>query len=265
MTRRYWILGIGAAAILIVAGIAVLGWGRGYFPGSGESFLGRTPAGKPELSSVHLYRDPTVAIAEIQLLVFYVIPQDKIAQAVPDFSARVRPVLEQVRSFHKLEFRGQSKLTYAIYPEPVILEKPARVYDTDNTSGGNPAAFLAVRAELERRALTPEGDLYLTNFGQLNRGAFPVVVIVYEGVGASGAPGAVLISNTYFKDPAYEPFRAALLAHEFGHALGFPDRYDTTTGAPAVSDIMGSGRHRPLEHTYIGYDLLKDAGLAINK
>lgn len=237
------------------AGVGMLG--RGVWPQAASSL-------NSQLGHLHLYRDPGTSIAKVRLQVFYAVPQDRIDRADTDWQARIQPALDQMRQFQKFQFRGQSELMYELYPEPVILEHPAQFYDTDHTDGGNPAALVAVAAELKRRVFDSKGNLYRAGFSDFNPHSFPVLGVLYEGVGASGATGMFLISETYFKDAAYEPFRAALMDHEFGHALGFPDRYDMVTGAPAASDIMGSGRHRPIEHTYIGYDLLKETGLNIN-
>jgi len=62
-------------------------------------------------------------------------------------------------------------------------------------------------------------------------------------------------------EPQYKNISASIIAHEFYHTLGFPDKYNTVTGSAFSEDIMGLGRLRPIEETFIDSDILKRAGL----
>ena len=85
----------------------------------------------------------------------------------------------------------------------------------------------------------------------------------------SGLPGAIsecsIIPETTTQD-GFLGSIAGVLAHEFGHALGLPDIYDTATGLPSVGvwDLMDSGPNllvniglpdpsTPDPEDYIGY------------
>lgn len=209
----------------------------------------------------HFYQDPTISLHKIHLKVFYVIPKNKVAEAYLEWEDATEQILEEMKTFHAVQFGKASELAYSIYPIPIFLREGSLFYDTLNTNRGNPAGLFALSDEIHRRVLNSSGDLYNSQFSEFPDNTFPVLGIIYEGVGASGTKGELLLSRTFLTREEYLPFSASLFYHEFGHTMGFPDLYDIGTGAPVSDDIMGLGRQRPLEHTFIAPDLLMGAGL----
>lgn len=198
----------------------------------------------------HFYRNPLTDISRINLKVFYAVPQNKIP--LEGWPALLEPVLVDSEKFHKVQFRGISELHYDIASQPFLLERESGFYDTGNTDRGNPEGLKNIFSEIKRRVpgiFEPAG------------GAFTVVAIVYEGVGASGTDGAMILSRTFLSDGQYRDFRSSLFYHEFGHTLGLPDRYDLEHSIPYSNDIMGAGRRKSIELTYIDMELLREMGL----
>jgi hypothetical protein len=258
-------------------------------------FISRSPA--PFFSDVekpaHFYDGPSRAITDLRLKIFYVVPEDKAAQVATGWRETINQVLEKAADFHRFQFRGKSELNYDVYPEIVILKNKSVFYDTEKTDRGNPKALIAIAQELEGRAFSKGGDLYSQNFVFRKEGEYPVLGIVYEGVGAGGgvifesqkesvaeiakqfkipesmifkvdvksADGFFIISRQFLTDSQYALFRDSLFYHEFAHTFGLPDLYDWDSNIPFSDDIMGSGRREPIETTYLGRDLLKNLGV----
>lgn len=202
--------------------------------------------------AAHYYQRPEISLKTIRLKVFYAVPANRAQSLDLKWRERLELVLEEARKFHELQFQGLSKLDYEVFPEPFMLERENQHYDTENTDRGNPEALKRVTAEIERRE---------PSFLKAPSGEFMAIAIVYEGVGASGAEGAMIISRNFLANQEYEPVAAALLYHELGHTYGLPDRYDLETGEPFSHDIMGSGRRKPLLTNYLDESLLRDLGV----
>ena len=176
-----------------------------------------------------------------------------------------------------------------IYPQPVIGLKNASFYNGGiNTSGGNPNALMNVRDELLDRVFDKSGDLYEKGFASKRSTAeFQSIAVIYQGVGAAGlifispkderlgenpvyqiedeGPPLFLVSDSYLFDRNFEKFGVTTFAHEFGHTLGLDDEFKVTLN-PATEwvirdDIMGSGRNRPLDATYLSLESKKLLGL----
>jgi len=254
----------------------------------------KTPFSEFKEIAAHFYKNPSKNISVIRLKVFYAVPQNRVDKIAADWQIKIREVLEKAVQFHNLQFRGKSDLKYEIYPQPVILSRDNTFYDTDNTNKGNPRALIAVAEEIERRVLRPNGDLYNDHFAEKKAGEYPVMGLIYEGVGASGgvilespftslseaardlqipesiifkvdvesADGFFLISSEYFTKPAYQIAAASLFYHEFAHSFGLPDLYDSDTGVAYSEDIMGSGRYDSIQTAYLDSLLLKDLGVS---
>ncbi|MDO8537069.1 MAG: hypothetical protein Q7R94_02380, partial [bacterium] len=202
----------------------------------------------------------------------------------PDWKEKLATTLDKAARFHDLQFRGASKLAYDIFPEPFILKQDNAHYDTDTTSAGNPRGLVNISEEIETRAFTTSGDLYNENFSAIDKSEYRVMALFYEGVGGAGgiiyeseldSPGEIakklgldesivyvvninsvdgfLLVNKRFLD-------ATIFYHEFAHTLGLPDRYDEDDN-PSSSDIMGAGRKKPIENTYLDKSLLKEMGI----
>jgi len=104
-----------------------------------------------------------------------------------------------------------------------------------------------------------EGDQYWAEFAS-EKHAYPVLYILYEGVGASGTDGVALLSRQFLSDPQYADQNNSFFAHEFYHTVGIPDAYGENSHAYS-SDLMGLGRFLPLAHTYLDRATLKELGL----
>ncbi|MBI5732788.1 hypothetical protein HY967_02385 [Candidatus Jorgensenbacteria bacterium] len=213
------------------------------------------------LETAHFYQNPKISLSDIALKVFYVVPTNQKNSVVKDWRAMLKPVLDDAVRFHRVQFRGRSRLTYTVYPEVVYLNEDTNFYDGLSTNRGNPEGLKKIFEEIEHRVFKNNGDLFRAGFSEVSPGAFRALAFVYEGVGASGTDGALIVSRAFLSRAEYALIRSSLFYHEFGHVLGFPDRYDLDTNQPFSEDIMGSGRRQSIEITYIDRDLLKGVGV----
>ncbi len=213
-------------------------------------------------ASAHVYNNPQTSLADIDLYVFYAVPKN---QAPSDFAviqSNLEKTLQEVSDFHNTQFLGRSLIHAKIFDRPVILREADSFYDTADTARGNPHALVSGTLELESRAFNPDGDLYDPTFAaSTGPAAFRDIAIIYEGVGAAGTEGSLLLSRDFITRDEYALNRSALFYHEFGHSMGLPEGYDILTNAPYTNDIMGSGRREPLSTNYIDQKSLKLMGV----
>jgi hypothetical protein len=202
----------------------------------------------------HAYNDPKTDLSLIDLKVLYVVPKN--TKPALDWQKDINVVLSDVVEFHKIQFHFSSDIKPEIYPTPVILEHDDTYYDTQNTNFGNPEGLKNIVPELERN---------YPQFLKASDNDFLAVAIIYEGVGAAGADGYMILSRTYLTKDEYRANRGALFYHEFAHTFGVPDRYDLTNNDPYSGDVMGSGRYKPLDTNYLGRDIIFSLGLTLPK
>lgn len=242
-----------------------------------------------QASSPHLYDNPVRPVSAIKIFAVYFVPRDKIELIKEAWGKPIEDSLKDLQKFHNLQFRGLSKIDYAIYTKPVIGLKESIEYDTENTQGGNPSALLRIAEELDARIFKPSGDLFNAEFAENSEGAYPVLAIIYEGVGAAGgvvyesegktvreiaeetglpeelihivdveSMDGFFLTNTFFLEN-----KSSIFAHEFYHTLGITDAY-VASGSydlPIGQDIMGAGRFSPIEKTYFEKNTLKKLGI----
>lgn len=201
-------------------------------------------------AEAHMYGKPEVSIKDIQLDVFYTAPNDKKAHDYTEIKMKLESMLPQIVAFHKSQFGDKSSIHYRVFPREVILKDAGIVYDTDDTRYGNPQALKNVTLELEARVYDSKGDLFNRDFITPPH-HFRVIAIIYEGLGAAGTEGSILLSRDFITRGEYKEIGSSLFYHEFGHAIGIPEGYDIYTNRPFTNDIMGSGRRAPLKSNYI--------------
>lgn len=250
---------------------------------------------RPEAKKPHLYDNPERGIKKIRVFGFYFVPQNKSNLVLTEWRSIFEKNLEKLKNFHSFELQGLSEIEYKIYPEAVIGLEKNDFYDTEDTGRGNPHALLKISEELEKRIFTKSGDLYREDFDPASNEAYPVMLIFYEGVGATGGiirrdnqeskvgvaekygvpesllfevdvelvDGFVLLSSSFFTKEEFKNYGASILAHEFYHTLGFRDAYEVPGSFEVVfsNDLMGAGRKRPIERTYLNRDNLHKLGL----
>ena len=249
-----------------------------------------TPTEYPKLTTPHLYNNPDVSIENIHISAIYFVPKNK--NPADNWKNTMEAGLIKLREFHELQFQRRSKISYEIFPEPVIGEKDSLFYDTTSTDRGNPQALINASNEIERRVFANAGDLFNVNFGRDIDDVYPVLFIMYEGVGASGgiineseeetaagiaerlnlsesvifvvdvkSSDGFFLVNREIVDGTHGPNGQSVLAHEFYHTLGLPDEYSLENGVAESPDIMGLGRFKPVENTYLSRELLAGLGL----
>lgn len=241
----------------------------------------------------HLFGDSQRTADRIKVAAVYFVPKDKEGEIDMRWRELLDENFKKLQAFHSLQFQGRSAVSFSMYSEPVIGREEHIVYDTADTNRGNPKALLHISEELEERLFSSAGDLYKSDFWRAAEGEYPALFILYEGVGAIGGviaesghesvaalarelglpesvvfkvsvkavDGFFLLSRTFLADPEYRAFGASLFAHEFYHTLGIPDAYDQNTGKPESADIMGLGRYRPIEKTYVRREVVRALGL----
>lgn len=250
------------------------------------------PNGMLEPPALHFYGDTGRPLGDIMVYAVYFVPENKKALIAENWRGLLETNLAKLQAFHSVQFGGRSQIQYRIYPDPVIGLNESTAYDTNDTANGNPRALITIAQELEKRVFDSSGDRFRSDFAGHPHNAYPVLMVLYEGVGASGgmifesesesageianklglsesvvfpvdirAVDGFFLLNREFLTGRYGPFGASLLAHEFYHTLGLPDQYDTPAGAPLSSDLMGNGRFLPIEKTYLKRDILRRLGL----
>ena len=211
--------------------------------------------------SPHLFGDSRQPISTINLVAFYFVPQNKIASQITHWREILAINLQALKRFHEFQFGSSSRIHVLIYPRPIIGRNDNSLYDTSVTQYGNPSALRSISEELNDRVFNSHGDLYVPDASSTDPDIWSVSYILYEGVGASGTLHNALLSRIFFTDPQYNQRGPSYFVHEFYHALGIPDGYDLTTTLSDTDDIMGAGRERPLDHTYLSGDTLTKMGL----
>lgn len=218
----------------------------------------------PSQEEPHRYGDASKSIREIQVNAFYFVPNDKADAVFAHWKIALENHLLVLQRFHEVQLQGKSHIRLRVYPEPVIGEEKFIFYDSHDTARGNPHGLRTVALELEKRIMNPEGDLYewLRNDSERTAEDYSVILIMYEGVGASASENAAFISRLYFTDTQYESgIGASTLAHEFYHALGVPEGYQLEHARPTTNDLMGVGRTRSIDNTFLNLATLRKFGL----
>ncbi len=277
---------IGTLAGIALA-LAWLTWGVGRAAVYHEAL--------PERGVPHLYATPERSIEEIEIRAFYFVPRDKEDAVVEEWRELMAGALDSLVAFHALQTQHRSRISYTLFPSAVIGEREHLFYDTDSTERGNPHALISVGEELERRVSRPKGDLYDSRFAVQSgdhTAKHVVFFIMYEGVGSAGgmiheseresaqeiagelglSEDVVFVVNIESVDGFFLVNReivggvhglhgASIVAHEFYHTLGVPDAYLAYNETPTSDDLMGLGRFREIERTYLGAEVLEGLGL----
>jgi len=246
----------------------------------------------PEEETSHIYDNPERSIENITLFAFYFVPKNKTDKQIENWQSILTDHLEQLKNFHNLQLQGRSDIEYRIFPKPIIGLNENLSYDTESTQFGNPNGLIAISEEINSRVFDSAGDLHDSNFKENINGSYPVMLIIYEGVGASGGviydsqletakeiaesielPESVVfvvdiedvdgffLLNREFLTGVNGTYGNSTFVHEFYHTLGVPDFYIPPEDTPTSGDIMGLGRKRPLEQTYIDGKILQKLGL----
>lgn len=237
---------ISAATVLLVIILIA-----GFYVWSPTLFQKRVGDFQIPERKIHYYNNESKSLGDINVKVFYFVPSDEVKNIDSwNFKEVLSQNLEEIKSFHKLQFEGLSNLNYEIYPEPIIGLKETSFYDGSDTGFGNPHALQTILEELLRRSkeVGIRGD--------------STFIIVYEGVGAGGSEelAASIIASGYFVKESQKDLASSILYHEFAHTLGLPDAYDHEKNIPFSNDIMGAGRNKPLKITYLSQEVKEKMG-----
>lgn len=235
--------------LLVVAGVAAIGGTFVLLASKGREAPGKIPIVQPATSAQtpHVAGDENLTLENVVLDVTYFVPRDRQEFMLAEWRGSVEKAAEQVRAFHRLQFRDVSRLSYRIREKPVIGERDGFVYDSSDTNRGNPNAWETIREELRRRLGSPEqaGETFTVRF------------VLYEGVGALGGVDQILISSGYLRTD----YAASVVYHELGHTFGLKDAYTYDHGTPTDEDIMGLGRNRPIGQTYLSENAKRELGV----
>lgn len=247
----------------------------------------------------HIYNNPDRSIKNIKIFAFYFVPKNRAVSPFADWKKVLESGLETLAAFHSLQLRQTSHIRYAVYPESVIGLEDDAMYDTAITGHGNSQALVRVAEEIEARVFDPAGNLYHQDYSPAQKGEYPILLILYEGVGASGGviydsklrsvsevaqkfgvPESVihpvqvktvdsflLFNREYMTRTQDGDTGITILTHEFYHTLGVPDGYEerknngVSIALSTSNDIMGLGRTRPIGGTYLSKEVLNGLGL----
>lgn len=203
---------------------------------------------------IYYYQNPKISLKNIKLKVVYFAPKNREIFIPEDWRTLIQTNLEKIKKFHEFQFNGFSILSFDIYSHPVIGLEENLFYDSVDTGKGNPQALRAIDEELEKRLFNTGGDLYNEIFSEKKKNEYAVAIYIYEGVGASAAlepEGAMILSMDFFRKKQFLDLGPVTLYHELAHTFGLADQYDYETNVVFSDDIMGAGRRKPLEYTYI--------------
>lgn len=209
----------------------------------------------------HAYGSSSESLADIHITALYFVPHDMVPISREEWMIPLEQELRRLQEFHTVQFRGSSRVTYALQAVPIMGEKPRSAYDID--AGGH----------TDPEILRPVMDEAARGVGRsLDAGSpYEVLLVLYEGVGAGGAKHVALLSRSFFERSDTQLNVGTFLAHEFYHTLGIPDAYRTipkvfSDGTTADVELLESrdvmGRVRlPLEESYIEPVTLTAMGL----
>lgn len=228
-------------------------------------FIGVAPIDEgsaPAPKTAHFYGQPGQSISRVKIVAFYFIPKNKQELLITNWQKVLTDNLTKLQKFHGLQLQGRSEIIYEIYPRPVVGLENNLFYDTNDTQFGNPQALRSIAQELGKRVFDRAGDLYLLDFAKATaEGEYQSIVIMYQGVGASGSDNTALISSTFLTKDEYKGYGASILAHEFYHTLGVPEGYEVPSSISFTSDVMGLGRLKPIDKTFLNQETIKQLGL----
>lgn len=251
-----------AASGLVLAVLSLL-----FFVYLSHTSVPRVPI-LPHKSPIHFASDRNVSLQNVAAKVIYFVPADMTTNTVWDWKKDVDTTMQEERRFFSNQLGNT--LQPAIYPQVVVGKNPHDYYDGDKTDHGNPHALVAIRDELLDRVYSSAGDLYDPEFVKADSSAYQILIIIYEGTGASSiiyqngdttgedvikiekdGPPAIILSTAFLNSPYYKEFGSTILAHEIAHSFGLNDGYDLSSGTNQTDDLMGEGRRRVLTATYI--------------
>ena len=96
---------------LLLLFLAVIGLAISFFfLWEGEEFKKKEIV----LPAVHMYKQPAVSIAKINLKIFYAVPKNRAERIISDWQKTIEQVMPDILRFHELQFRGLSKIAYEI-------------------------------------------------------------------------------------------------------------------------------------------------------
>ena len=230
-----------------------------------------------QANKIYFYNQPSINISKIKLKVFYAVPKNKEKEINPGWKDIIENSLKKIVLFHQIQFRNKSTISYDIYSQPFILTNDDSYYNSDFDVVNN-KSLLAIAEEIEK-FLQKENSQFLN----LNKNEYNVLVILYEGSGAFGAVitdnlkivdwpqakvvtttiekfnGVVFVSFDYLVKSELKSFGDSIFYHELAHTLGIPDKYENNINFSL--DIMGAGRFEPLENNYLDQETLTKMGL----
>lgn len=272
--KKTWL--IVSLVLMVVALGAVFGYGKLYRPGP------KSPGITTPKAQFHLAGEPDKKFTTIKIKAFYFVPQDAAAEPADLWHKQLTDGLQQTAKFYQLQLDNSTTINWEIYPEAVVGQQPGAFYDGTDTGQGNPHALISVRQELLQRFFQQPQNPSDAAFAQTAAEEYPVIGILYEGLGSSATlitdqtaatggldsvtlegnqPQAFLVSRYFFTSDSYKDYYLSIFAHEFGHILGLADAFNLQNGQVQDDDIMGSGRFRPLAATYLSLANKKLLGL----
>lgn len=227
------------------------------------------------VSYAHHGQISSISLNDVRIDAYYFVPRDATSKLNVNWKSLLENSLAETKNFYESQTNKRIKINYQIYPDVVVGRQDTLFYDGGDTRNGNPQALLSVKSEIEARIKDSLGF-------PSTQGSYRAVAILYEGVGASAmvlmdkqpkvqsqshvvavadnqAP-AFLVSEGFLSGSSYKDYGVTVFAHEFGHILGLEDTYEPTS-AVITNDIMGFGRTRPINYTYIAPENLKLLGI----
>ena len=225
----------------------------------------------PVKVTAHHGQIKSISLEDTRVDAFYFVPKDFENSIDSAWKQHLENALSQTKLFYEKQVGGGINITYNIFPTPILGKEDSTFYNGNDTSQGNPSALILVYAEIQAR-IASDINVDGNSFSRTG-GTFHPSVILYEGVGASAmllldtvpkdlpkshvvaiddssAP-AFLISDYFFTGDSYKDYGTTFFAHEFGHIIGLVDAYTGDTGFSTSEDIMGMGRFKPLNATYL--------------
>ncbi|OHA47031.1 MAG: hypothetical protein A3A80_01225 [Candidatus Terrybacteria bacterium RIFCSPLOWO2_01_FULL_44_24] len=208
----------------------------------------------------HFYEEPEISLEKIHIQAFYLVPETLQVNMPASWKDDFTKALIKIREFHSAQFKNSSNITFSLLETPVLTQDEIIASIPVGIDRPSRVDLTKIDQFIESKILTPGAFFYRSNFAEIPPGAFVVKLIFLEGPAALGAEGIAILSRSYFTDPVVN-YGTSFLYHEFGHALGMPDLYDSESGETFSDGIMGSGRYRYIDYVHLDQDIKVKMGI----
>ena len=217
---------------------------------------------------IHLYSNKQVNINSVLVRVYYVVASDRKNSVIKNWQNVFGGALSDVCQFYELQFGGNMKMNFEIYPKIIYSQKSsdyfisltARDYNEELLKPHSSSSLLEdIIEELNHDIIERQWDLskkrddgtYIVNLIVLADGDNPMETKGGKILGLNDEGNNSLVFSAIFSDPKFSRYYKSVIAHEIGHGLGIPGFYTFYNDKVETSGVMGEGITRELRYNYL--------------